>query len=67
MDTQVVEIEHFSDVLCIWAYIAQKRIEELESNFPGQVRFEYRFLQVFGDVSGKMSAVLKVMPRMSRK
>jgi len=52
----VIDIEHFSDVLCIWAYIAQVRVDELQANFPDEVRIDYRFLQVFGDVPGKMAA-----------
>lgn len=56
MDKSVIDIEHFSDVLCIWAYIAQIRVDELQANFPHEVRIDYRFLQVFGDVAGKMSA-----------
>jgi hypothetical protein len=52
----VVDIVHFSDVLCIWAYVAQIRVEELQNNFPEEVRVDYRFLQVFGDVGGKMAA-----------
>jgi predicted DsbA family dithiol-disulfide isomerase len=50
------DIEHFSDVLCIWAYIAQVRVDELQANFPHEVRIDYRFMQVFGDVAGKMAA-----------
>jgi len=56
MNKPAINIEHFSDVLCIWAYIAQIRIDELQSNFPDEVRIEYRFLSVFGDVPGKMAA-----------
>ena len=50
-----VAISHFSDALCIWAYISQIRIAELQANFPGQVELNYHFLQVFGDVAGKMA------------
>ena len=50
-----VEITHYSDVLCVWAYIAQRRVEELEASFPQQVNISYRFLQVFGDVESKMT------------
>jgi len=50
-----LEITHFSDVLCVWAYISQVRVSELESNFPGQLHFDYRFLRVFGDVPGKIA------------
>ena len=51
---KAIEITHFSDVLCVWAYIAQVRVDELRANFPDDVRVRYRFLQVFGDVAGKM-------------
>lgn len=56
MNKPVIDIEHFSDVLCIWAYIAQVRVDELQANFPDEVRIDYRFLQVFGDLPGKMAA-----------
>jgi predicted DsbA family dithiol-disulfide isomerase len=55
MSQQTIPIEHYSDVLCVWAYIAQIRIEELRTSFPDEVQIEYRFLQVFGDVRGKMA------------
>ena len=56
MNKPVVDVVHFSDVLCIWAYIAQIRIEELQASFPTEVRIDYRFMQVFGDVAGKMES-----------
>jgi predicted DsbA family dithiol-disulfide isomerase len=56
MSQPVVDIVHFSDVLCIWAYISQIRVEELETNFKDEVNIDYRFLPVFGDVAGKMEA-----------
>jgi predicted DsbA family dithiol-disulfide isomerase len=52
---KTIAISHFSDALCVWAYIAQIRIAELQANFPGQVELNYHFLQVFGDVAGKMA------------
>ena len=54
MSKPVINISHFSDVLCIWAYVSQIRVEELQDNFPDEVHMEYHFLQVFGDVKGKM-------------
>jgi predicted DsbA family dithiol-disulfide isomerase len=55
MNKPTLEIVHYSDVLCVWAYIAQIRVDELQQNFPDEVRIDYRFLQVFGDVAGKMA------------
>jgi len=49
-----IHILHFSDVLCVWAYIAQVRVDELKKNFPDEVSFEFRYVQVFGDVRTKL-------------
>jgi predicted DsbA family dithiol-disulfide isomerase len=56
MNQTTVDIEHYSDVLCVWAYIAQARLIELRSNLGDQVRINYRFLKVFGDVHGKIAS-----------
>ena len=39
-----IRIIHFSDVLCVWAYVSQIRYDELMSNFAGRVSIDYRFL-----------------------
>ena len=54
MAADVIDIEHYSDILCIWAFIAQRRVEQLQRDFPDSVRVDHRFLQVFGDVRGKL-------------
>jgi len=50
-----IRITHFSDVLCIWAYISQVRVAELQTNFADDVAFDYRYFSVFGDVGSKMA------------
>jgi len=49
-----VKISHYSDVLCVWAYVAQVRVHELQSQFPDQVVFSFHNFSVFGDVATKM-------------
>jgi len=49
-----INISHFSDVLCIWAYIAQIRLEELQTEFGSNIAVDYHFFPVFGDVPEKM-------------
>lgn len=44
-------ISYFSDVLCVWAYAAQIKLDELQREFANQVRVQYHFLPLFGDVS----------------
>ncbi len=49
-----IRISYFSDVLCIWAYIAQIRLDELAANFPDQVAIDYHFFPVFGNAHEKL-------------
>lgn len=49
-----VSIAHFSDVLCVWAYIAQRRIDELKTKFGEQINLQYHFFPVFVSVDAKM-------------
>jgi predicted DsbA family dithiol-disulfide isomerase len=44
----VVQVSYFSDVLCIWAYAAQARIDAVKEKFGDTVRLDYRFCSVFG-------------------
>lgn len=50
----MITIEYFSDVLCVWAWIAQRRVEELEHNFKDQIRIHNRYMDIFGAVQHKM-------------
>jgi predicted DsbA family dithiol-disulfide isomerase len=51
-----VNVNHFSDILCIWAYISQIRMDELEVEFANKVEINYHLFPVFGDVPGKMAS-----------
>ncbi|MDH5368700.1 MAG: DsbA family protein [Gammaproteobacteria bacterium] len=49
-----VKIMYFTDVLCIWAYLAQIRIDELKTKFGDDVILQKHFIPVFGSVNSKM-------------
>jgi predicted DsbA family dithiol-disulfide isomerase len=49
-----ITVTYFSDVLCVWAYVAQARIDAIKRTFPGEVRLDYRFCSVFGDTRVKI-------------
>lgn len=53
---KTVRIQHFSDVLCVWAYVAQARIDELKKQFGSRIEMEYHFVNVFGHVRRKLAA-----------
>ncbi len=50
---KTVLIHHFSDVLCVWAYVAQVRVDELCRVHGKDVDLRYHFVDVFGDVPGR--------------
>jgi predicted DsbA family dithiol-disulfide isomerase len=43
-----IRVVHFSDVLCVWAHIAEPRVRELLEEFGSRIEIEYRFVSVFG-------------------
>lgn len=49
-----IRISYFSDVLCVWAYIAQIRLNELEATFQNQITIDYHFVPVFGNTHQKL-------------
>lgn len=51
-----VKIDHYADVLCVWAYIAQVRTEELQTQFPEQLDWTWHYLPVFGDTPNKFAS-----------
>lgn len=54
MATPVV-IDYYSDILCVWAWIAQRRNEELNDKLLGKIEWRYHYLDIFGDASNKIS------------
>lgn len=51
-----IKIQHFSDVLCVWAYVSQIRIDELKQQFGDEVEMDYHFVHVFGHAHEKIAA-----------
>jgi len=50
-----VRISYFSDVLCVWAYAARRRVEELADNFSEKISIETYYCSVFPDAHTKIS------------
>lgn len=49
-----IKIEYFTDVLCVWAWVSQQRIERLDKIYGEQISLQFRYLDVFGDTQQKM-------------
>jgi predicted DsbA family dithiol-disulfide isomerase len=48
-----VQVDYFSDLLCVWAYVAQARLDEVSSVFGADVRITHRRMSIFGDTATK--------------
>ncbi len=49
-------VHHYSDILCVWAYVSNIRFEKLMQKYAHQVNFEQHFCSVFPDTAGKIDA-----------
>lgn len=51
-----VKLVCYSDLLCVWAYVAQTRLQELRRRFGDRVAVENRFCSIFGDTASKIGS-----------
>ncbi len=52
--SQPLIIDYYTDILCIWAWIAQKRIDELEKSLGDKIIIHHRYIDIFGNTQEKM-------------
>ncbi len=58
MDNQpqtAVKVALFSDLLCLWAYISQARIDALQEQFGDRVEMSFHFIPLFGDTEKRIA------------
>lgn len=55
MRSDKVIIDYFTDILCVWAWISQRRIDELKAQFGDQVEIRSQFVDIFGDTATKIA------------
>ena len=54
MTDNAITVDYYSDLLCVWAWIAQRRLDELTQQFGAQIQLRYRYINIFGDTAAKM-------------
>jgi len=52
--SQKINIAYFSDVLCVWAYIAQARLDQLRKDFSDKINLSCHYVSIFGDTYNKI-------------
>ena len=48
-------IDYYTDILCVWAWIAQPRLEELQRQWGQQIEVRHRYVDIFGDAHSKIT------------
>jgi len=54
-ENKPIEISYFSDVLCVWAYVAQVRLEELKRTFTKKIEITPYHVTLFGDTHQRIA------------
>ena len=49
-----IKVEYYSDVLCVWAWIAQRRLDELRQHFGSELELEIHYVNVFGNTNSQI-------------
>ncbi len=57
--TAPVRIDYFSDLLCIWAYTAQIRLDELQQHYTTAIDIHQHFIPVFGCTQRSIADIWK--------
>lgn len=52
-------IDYYTDILCVWAWVAQRRLDELNRQLGSEITLRYQYVDVFGDLAGKMQSLWK--------
>lgn len=47
-------VDYYNDILCVWAWIAQRRIDELNKQLGDKIDLRYHYVDVFGDSINKI-------------
>lgn len=50
-----ISITYYSDVLCVWAYAAQERLDQAKRSFGERVAIGFKPCSVFGDTARKIA------------
>ena len=49
-----IKIHYFTDILCVWAYLAQIRLDELIINYSDKIDISYNFMPIFGCTANRI-------------
>ncbi len=51
----MITIDYFSDILCVWAYAGQVRLDALQREFGEDILVRHRFMSLFADTDSRIA------------
>lgn len=52
---QKIHLDYFTDVLCVWAYVAHIRLDELQQQFEQHIHINEHFITLFGNTHKRIA------------
>lgn len=49
-----IHVSYYSDILCVWAYVAQIRLDELQKQHGLNIDISYHFIPILGDTEHRI-------------
>ncbi len=49
-----LQVDYYTDILCVWAWIAQRRVDEIEEKWGERVCIQHHCVNVFGDTVNRI-------------
>ena len=49
-----IHVSYFSDILCVWAYVAQIRLGELQKKHRRDIEVTHHFIPLFGNTEHRI-------------
>jgi predicted DsbA family dithiol-disulfide isomerase len=51
-----IHVSYFSDILCVWAYVSQIRLDELQRRHGDDIHVSYHFIPIFASTEHRIGA-----------
>jgi predicted DsbA family dithiol-disulfide isomerase len=52
--TSPLHVEYFSDLLCVWAYVGQARLDQVVLDFGSRVTISHHYVSIYGDAQTRI-------------
>lgn len=52
----MIQLDYFTDVLCVWALINERRLAQLQQDYSSEIEIRHHYVEIFASVAEKMAS-----------